>query len=196
MESKEIQISCVIMLTVYPESKPVRRGTLRVKRFSSRVIKVKSNASSCYCEPSESLLIHCYRDSVSQSHFIHPRCLFLGTFPCTENVIHLLVSLSASPRGRDLLDFPVASLSLPLIAAGITGRQGQNGLQRLWFHRCFPNWLFSSCARSPSTPKFPHLLPSHPTPRLGNGIKNKRFSPKIDTHFQEEAGLTLSLLSG
>lgn len=154
---------------------------LRVKKFSSRVIK--SNDSSFRCEPSESLLIHCYRDSVNKSQFIHPHCLFLGTFPYVQNVIHLLVSPSVSPRGRDLLDFPVASLSLPLIAVGITGRQGQNGLQRLWFHRCFPNWLFFPCARSPSTPKFPHLPPSHPTPRLGNGIKNKHSSPKIDAHF-------------
>ncbi len=128
--------------------------------------------------------------------FKHPHCLFLSTSPYLQSIIHLLVSPGESRRRRDLLDFPVASLSLPLIAVGITGRQGQNGLQRLWFHCCFPNWLFSPCTRSPSTPKFPHLPPSHPAPRLGNGIKNKRFSPKIDAHFQEKAGLNPSLFTG
>lgn len=83
-------------------------------------------------------------------------------------------------RRRDLSDFPAASLffSLPLIAAGITGRQRQSGPQRLRFHRRFSNRLFCPCARSPGTPKFPHLPPSHPTPRLGNGINLCLFLPR------------------
>lgn len=134
--------------------------------------------------------------TLSKSQFRHPHCLLLGTFPYAQNIIHLSVSPSAIDVGVICWTSLWPSLSLPLIAVGITGRQGQNGLQRLWFHRCFPNWLFSPCACSPSTPKFPHLPPSHPTPRLGNGIKNKRLFPKIDAHFQEETGSTLTLFSG
>lgn len=136
------------------------------------------------CESSESLLIHCYKDSVCTASLSFSLYLFI----CTEN--------NTFVKPECILDVGVICwtslwpLSLPLIAVGITGQQGQNGLQRLRFHRCFPNRLFSPCARSPSAPKFPHLPPSHPTPRLGNGIKNKRLSPKIDTHFQE-AGLTV-----
>lgn len=121
---------------------------------------------------SESPLIHCYEDSISAET---PSPSFPRfALPFAQNRRHLFVSPSVSGRGRDSLDFPTASLSLPLIAVGITGCQGQNGLQRLWFHCCFPNWLFSPCACSPSTPKFPHLPPSHPTPRPGNGIRKTR----------------------
>lgn len=110
-----------------------------------------------------------------------------------ENFMNLETKLSSSvfadfdlfvssPCGRRVLDFPVASLSLALIATGISGWQRQNGLQRLWFHCCFPNGLFSPWVCLSGPPKFAHSPPSRPTPRLGN-VDNSLF--QIGTNFQE-----------